>query len=258
MVEIGSVRLRKPFYKNLEDTLADAGIKKRQLSYWRKHGLFVPELGQGSRYYTLRDIEFLVFLRRLIDELGLPVATVRHLIDAVGGQRLQPSERMLLDIRDRRLLSPRDAIRHLMIHALASSDMDEIKNWFRMLAMELLRQSAEAAPTAGVYAATKQDLNDQLEQVDLLVRVSQMEDGRPTFEPALPGDPELDAVSLEKAQEWIDEREKLSIPLIRARSRTEHERSGSAWIETPESHIFEPQPSRRRSKPEEASMPHGP
>src|SRR5215212_2765510 len=44
-IEIGELRLRKPFYKNLEDTLDDAGITKRQLGYWRKQGLFVPELG---------------------------------------------------------------------------------------------------------------------------------------------------------------------------------------------------------------------
>jgi DNA-binding transcriptional MerR regulator len=246
MVDIGSVRIRKPFYKNLEDTLDDAGITKRQLGYWRKQGLFVPELGPRSRFYTLGDIEYLVFLRRLIEELGLPVATVRRLIEVEDGRRLEPSERMLLDIRDGHLLSPRDAIRHLMIHALAGSGLEEIKHWFRMLALELLRQSAESAPTAGVYAATKQDLHEQLDEVDLLARITRLADGRLILDPGLPGDPELDAEGLEKAEGWIEEQEKLSVALMRARHREHAERTGSAWVVSPESHIFEPQPPMPR------------
>lgn len=247
-MEIGDVRLRKPFYKNLEDTLDDSGITKRQLGYWRKQGLFEPELGARSRFYTLGDIEYLVFLRRLIDELGLPIATVRHLIEATREERLRPSERMLLDIRDQRLLSPPDAFRHLMVHALASSDLDEIKRWFRTLALELLRQSAEATPTAAVYAATKQDLHEQIDQVDFLARVSRLGNDQLTLEPALPGDPELDGDGLEKAEEWFEEQQRLSVPLRRAKARKEIEHSGNGWIVSPERHIFEPQPVRTRAQ----------
>lgn len=246
-MEIGSIRLRKPFYKNLEDTLEDSGITKRQLGYWRKQGLFEPELGVRSRFYTLGDIAYLVFLRRLIDELGLPIATVRHLTETARVERLVPSERMLLDIRDQRLLAPPDAFRHLMVHALASSDLDEIKRWFRTLALELLRQAAEVAPTAAVYAATKQDLHEQIDQIDLVARVSQVGNGKPTLEPSLPGDPELDADGLEKAEEWIEEQQRLSVPLRRAKARKEIEHSGDGWIVSPEQHIFEPQPVRTRA-----------
>src|SRR4051812_26065294 len=76
----GSEKKKKPFYRNVDDTLEDVGITQRQLGYWRKQGIFNPELGSKAKFFTEDDTKFLRFLKRLIDDLGLPVATVKRLI----------------------------------------------------------------------------------------------------------------------------------------------------------------------------------
>ncbi len=78
-------RRSTPFYKNTADALDEVGITARQLSYWRKEGLFTSELGDNKRY-TRDDIAKLKMLKKLIDVkegLGLPVETVRKLQESV-------------------------------------------------------------------------------------------------------------------------------------------------------------------------------
>src|SRR3712207_3885013 len=113
-----SIQARKPFYRNTQDTLEDVGISLRQLRYWQKQGLFEPELGPKTKYFTEDDTERLRFLKRLIheDELNLRVETVNKLIEslAVGWDELALSNyQAFIDIQNRKLVSWNSAVTQL-------------------------------------------------------------------------------------------------------------------------------------------------
>jgi DNA-binding transcriptional MerR regulator len=57
---------KKMPYLDIEDTLEEVGITRRQLNYWIEKELFTPELGADAKKFTARDIKLLKFARRLI------------------------------------------------------------------------------------------------------------------------------------------------------------------------------------------------
>lgn len=70
---------RQP-YLDIEDTIAEVDISRRQLGHWEAQGLIEPELGAGVNKFTVQDIRRLKALRRLIVEQKMPLAMVKELV----------------------------------------------------------------------------------------------------------------------------------------------------------------------------------
>jgi DNA-binding transcriptional MerR regulator len=68
-------------YFDIEDTIAEVGISRRQLGHWQDQGLLRPELGQGTNKYTVTDIRRLKALKHLIVERRLPISLVKELVE---------------------------------------------------------------------------------------------------------------------------------------------------------------------------------
>lgn len=73
--------ISRPLYLNTEDTLLEVGITRRQLGHWQEKALITPELGTDGRRYTVRDIERLKVLKRLIVDQQFPLDFVKQLAD---------------------------------------------------------------------------------------------------------------------------------------------------------------------------------
>src|SRR5687768_11175339 len=117
---------KKPFYRNTEDTLEDVGITRRQMGHWRKAGIFDPELGPTTNFFTEGDTEHLRFLKRLIVDLNLPVGTVKELIASTEGKRkgrkaATPRYSTFIDIENMRLMQPVDATNQMIAGTFAST-----------------------------------------------------------------------------------------------------------------------------------------
>lgn len=68
-------------YFDIEDTIAEVGISRRQLGHWQDQGLLQPELDQGSNKYTVTDIRRLKALKHLIVDRRFPIPLVKELVE---------------------------------------------------------------------------------------------------------------------------------------------------------------------------------
>ena len=55
---------KKPYF-DIQDTIAEVGISRRQLSHWENQGLFEAEMGESAKKYTIEDIQRLKALRTM-------------------------------------------------------------------------------------------------------------------------------------------------------------------------------------------------
>jgi DNA-binding transcriptional MerR regulator len=164
---------KKPFYRNAEDTLEDVGITQRQLGYWRKHGLFNPELGPKTKYFTEQDTDQLRFLKRLIVDLELPVDRVKILLDSINPNFVRWGATHIasfIDVENMRLIHPLTSISRLMGDAIARATPDDLEQWFYAITLHLFEEMASTSNTLEIYEARKKALLDQLNTVDLMAR----------------------------------------------------------------------------------------
>ncbi len=70
---------RTPYF-DIEDTIAEVGITRRQLGHWESLGLMQSELGPESKKYTVQDIRRLKALRHLIVDQKLPIPLVKEIV----------------------------------------------------------------------------------------------------------------------------------------------------------------------------------
>jgi DNA-binding transcriptional MerR regulator len=207
----------KPYYRNVEDTLEDVGITQRQMGYWRKHGLFNPELGPKTRYFTQEDTERLRFLKQLIDDLGLPIDTVKHLIESVG----EPYESIgltptfsYINVSEKKLVHPFSAIDYLMTEAVTGAPY-LIDNWFKIISLHILKRMANTSTTAQVHDAHLQELHGKIRHLDLMARLNKRNDSY-WFWPARDDDPKL---THELGERLLKERDELYGAIRRAEKR---------------------------------------
>lgn len=168
MNQRGARPTRKPFYKDRSDTLEEVGITQRQLNYWRAEGLFVPSLGPRSKYYTAQDIKRLLFLRRLIVELRLPIDTAKHLLVDQGTAPVE--ELGYLDLQHLRLMSPEDAVANLLAWAVAEEDSEIAQKCLDALVFDAFRRMAKGTRSAEVYSARRKEFYDHLLEIDRAAR----------------------------------------------------------------------------------------
>lgn len=189
-----------PFYRNAADTLASVGITKRQLNYWRKAGLFHPELEGGDKF-TSDDTMQLYLLKALIVELGLPISTVQKLMPTGRTFRVFRNN-TYIDIHNIRLVTPGYAMGELMAQTVYEADQDQLLNWFKAIAAELLfKYRASSSPS--VYVTRKQELEGTLRKADQFLRIHRDEGGY-VLQPAYPGDPELTQDELQELDHELE------------------------------------------------------
>ncbi len=170
-------RRSTPFYKNTADALDEVGITARQLSYWRKEGLFTSELGDNKRY-TRDDIAKLKMLKKLIDVkegLGLPVETVRKLQESVPDS---PSSFpawvycRYLDLKTEKLINTNAAYREFLNDVLKTPFFDEeLERALVTLALAVFKQYRSNSSSPSVFAAKRGELFKLIERMDLAARV---------------------------------------------------------------------------------------
>ena len=90
------------------------GVHAQTLRYYERVGLLTPSRSSGRiRLYSVRDIERIRRVQRLIEELGVNLAGAEVIIDMSARLRALEEEneilrRELQRFRDRRLLAPRE------------------------------------------------------------------------------------------------------------------------------------------------------
>ena len=185
----------KPFYKDFPDTLAEVGITRKQLTYWRSKGLFEPELGPGK--FTARDIAQLLALKRLIVELGLRIETVQRLIAGAGREWARSASRLrYIDLDEVALTGPRAVIGWAMEILLQTGSDANLEYWFRTFALVRLMAIRAKKVSPQVYDAQKRELLADLEHLDQVARAEVFEgfdEDDPNeyyMNPSLPGDPD--------------------------------------------------------------------
>jgi DNA-binding transcriptional MerR regulator len=209
MEEEVSQRQKKPYYRSIDDTLEDVDITRRQLSYWRKQGLFNPELGQNAKSFTRGDTDQLKFLKRLIVDLGLPVTTVKKLVDSVDEEDFWSNaarDMTYIDINNASLILPEDAMTLLIANAVAAASPEMRDKWFMVIALQKLRAMARGSATYEVYAAQKKAFFDRIERLDLLARFV-MHGGEYVLKPEQENDPDLSADLIERLTKDKDRHE---------------------------------------------------
>lgn len=187
---------KRPFYRNAEDTIADVGISQRQLGYWRKQGLFKPELGSKTKYFTEADTDHLRFLKDLIVGLGLPISTVQELIatasyfyDENSIFSMPPTSQTFIDVRRAELVYPPDALNKLIAEDLGAAQAWKLRGLLKTILVLVLRR--EASANRDVYEAHLKTIHDLVEHADLLARIRQNDDESLYFWPKRHEDPEL-------------------------------------------------------------------
>jgi DNA-binding transcriptional MerR regulator len=206
---------KKPFYRNTDDTLEDVGITRRQLGHWRKAGLFEPELGPRTKYFTKADTEQLQFLKSLIHELKLPVEKVNQLITSARVDwRGSARYATFIDIENMQLMTPIAAVNQMIGDTLTDTSYDPsaMQRWFEAIALRIFQYWALTSNTF-VYEAHMKNLLDKLARIDRMARMQEYreldpETGAPTFRfsPARENDPDL---TLEGIERLLAERDRL-------------------------------------------------
>ncbi len=218
-----SGRKSKPFYRNADDTLEDVGITLRQLRYWRQQGLFNPELGPKTKFFTEQDTKRLRFLKRLIVDLGLPVATVQQLISSAGAEDddeygwLSPSMevRTFIDTERLRFVFPPDAMAQLVADAMVGAKPWRVEGLLEPALLLALKSAWMRSPNPAVYEAHIRSLHDRVEHIDLVSRFHS-DDEEPYFWPKRSSDPDL---SEDFVRRLSEDKKMLESKLDAARSR---------------------------------------
>lgn len=73
--------VRKVPYFDIEDTITEVGISRRQLGHWQEQGLLKRELETGPNKYTVTDIRRLKALKHLVVDQRLPISLVKELVE---------------------------------------------------------------------------------------------------------------------------------------------------------------------------------
>jgi DNA-binding transcriptional MerR regulator len=214
---------KKPFYRNVDDTIEDVGITRRQLSYWQKQGIFEPELGSSSKKFTLEDTDRLRFLKNLIENLGLPIGTVRRLVASATEGYDQgdlfsptPNSRTFIDVKTTRLVYGPDAMAELVSDALITAKRWQLERLLDSTLLLALQSAWSRSPNRDVYEAHVKSVHDRIERIDLVSRLRQDIDGRAGFWPTRDSDPALTA---ELIANLIEEKQRLEKELNDARTR---------------------------------------
>lgn len=190
----------KPFYRTAQDTLDDVGITQRQLTYWRREGLFNPELGSSSKVFTASDTAQLRFLKGLVVEMGLPIATVKTLIASLDEETswLKPeSDHTYIDTQRVRLVTPRDARGVLLAEAIYASSYRQLLEMFKAIAVELFNHCwMSSSGSHSVYEAKRREISNVLVQADLMYRARSGHNGL-ELRPSLSGDKDIGLEKIE-------------------------------------------------------------
>lgn len=208
---------KRPFYKNLDDTIEEVGITRRQLSYWRKNELFKPEFGPKAKFFTPRDIQRLEFLKRLIDDLGLPIAIVRRLVAPYDDDEFELAEwNTFLDVENGVLVNCWGALDSLIATAVAGEVIQAVEEWFLTLGLHLLHWTAQSSRSWDIYEARRKELLDRLDRMDRAARIERLDIDEHQFSPRHPD--EL-VPGPDEAELLIDERERRLTPVWAAEKR---------------------------------------
>ena len=195
----------KPFYKDRDDTLEDAGITAKQLRTWREAGLFTAELGPNTRKFTEMDIANLKFLKQLIVGLGLRIETVQHMLQGEPSPYAKtPLAFTYLNVQTGKLVRQQTALFELARLYAGTENLAKVEEWLLTLALRCFEQFKQAYPSPKVYEAKRDELLERLRRVDLAARAQDSEEDYeedaegnmiavtepPQFVPNLSGDPE--------------------------------------------------------------------
>lgn len=206
----GVAKKPKPFYKNLADTLEDVeGVSERQLRYWRSKGLFVPELGRGTKFFTGSDIQQLRLLKKLIVDLNLSIETVQRLVQSVEYPWPRFASYLnFLDLTTMHLVPTSDAFTGALANLLRSNISQQGLERYvsRMMLVAFLRMKRRHSG-AGVYQVQRDELLEKIKAMDVMARAEEIEryDKLGDFynagwqlNPQLPNDPQMSQVEIEE------------------------------------------------------------
>ncbi len=220
---------RKPFYKDRDDALEDAGITPKQLRTWREAGLFTAELGPNTRKFTEKDIRTLRFLKRLIVGLGLPIQTVQQLTrQDLPSPYTIPLAFTYLNVKTGRLVRPRTALQEMMELYAATQNLALLEEWLLTVALRCFEEIGRTHRSPKVYEAKRDELLERVRRMDLVARAQNPEDDYdvdeegnvvavpPRFVPGVPGDPDP---TFSLLQQLAEERSRRTAGIRRAEAR---------------------------------------
>ncbi len=178
---------KKPYF-DINDTIDEVGISRRQLGYWESEGLIEAELGSESKKYTVNDIRRLKALRHLIVDRKLPLPLVKELVsggldDAVEFSRLLVETASLfdscapdltesaLDFREGRLLSKSDLASDWWYRSLATASEETVAQKVYELTLLLFRIVRIRLPRTAAFQERKLEIIGQLNTISDMARI---------------------------------------------------------------------------------------
>lgn len=175
-------------YFDIEDTISEVGITRRQLSHWESQGLMGPELGEDSKKYTIGDIRRLKALRYLIVELKLPLPFVKELVSS-GIERSVDLSRLLietaalfsesdsdlrsqaLDFEEGQLMSKPTLASSWWYRCFAVADEEQVQERVYDLLLLLFRIVRTRLSTPAAFDERKSEIFDELNKLSDIARI---------------------------------------------------------------------------------------
>jgi DNA-binding transcriptional MerR regulator len=186
---------RQPSFTR-KDALEEAGITARQESYWRKAGLFTPELGGGR--YSEQDIQRLRLIKRLVEVMGVKVSVAQRLIESMSANRRAQSQEWLyaryIDVVRLTFVDPHLTISSLIEEVSRTDDTSVIEKWLLHLAYLRFRQLARTDRSPELYQVRRNLLVKEIMRLDQVARAvyDRDENGERVYmSPTLPEDADL-------------------------------------------------------------------
>lgn len=219
-------------YFDIEDTIAEVDISRRQLSHWESQGLMQAELGPKSNRYTVQDIRRLKALKHLVVDRKLPLPLVKEVVS--GGVEHGVSITRLLvetaalfnepptDLRDyaldfekQHLAKKSDLANAWWNEHLALAPEEEVEQILYDLLLLLFRIVRGRLSTPAAFAERKTEIFRTLTKLSDTARVetihygNEPDDFEVFTEPRLRDEPSLDAANFD-TYEFVETAKRLT------------------------------------------------
>ena len=185
---MGNMEIKRQPYFDIEDTIAEVDITRRQLGHWESQGLIEPELGAGANKYTVRDIGRLTALRHLIVEQKMPLALVKELVgrginhSVVFGQSLLQTaalfenppldlDRYVIDFRNGSLSTTEDVAESWWNEHFATATENQVEQRAYDLILLLFRIVRGRLSKRAAFAERREEIMKELIRLADVARV---------------------------------------------------------------------------------------
>ncbi len=180
--------VRKIPYFDIEDTIAEVEISRRQLSHWLDQGLLKRELASDTNKFTVTDIRRLKALKHLIVDQKLPIPLVKELVEGgvehgvtlarlfIETTALFSGDQLALigkvfDFDAGKLVDKKDLFHHMWYESTARASEQQLERNMYDFALLLFRVVRSRLRTPAAFAERRDEILSEISQLADVARV---------------------------------------------------------------------------------------